>query len=315
MVANPLRRLPRAVMLPVLGCLLFAVHARAAQIVFDLPPSIECRDATPDDFRAAHPTLKVIEGRLRISARVADGAETDVVDFLYVIDNPARSMRFQDYLPNTLLESAVAEDQIEITDASEKVKGGGVDARVIYQPFTLGGTVSHSGKSSESSHYKKIAPKELVLASGTTNREHGVFYRLRPSRTASLEGAKEFTFLAVVPGTWRGDLCAISCTARGEKVSLFSSSVAAAGAVESLVPVFLVGDEEAAELAREFRHAQEALASAQAARQRDSVFDMLSSHAVGLFTSKTCETKSARELAAAEKALADSESRLGELAR
>ncbi len=38
----------------------------------------------------------------------------------------------------------------------------------------------------------------------------------------------EFTFLAVVPGTWRGDLCAISCTARGEKESLFSSSVAAA---------------------------------------------------------------------------------------
>jgi hypothetical protein len=32
------------------------------RIVFDLPGTIECRDVTPKDFAAAHPSLKVIEG-------------------------------------------------------------------------------------------------------------------------------------------------------------------------------------------------------------------------------------------------------------
>jgi len=39
--------------------------ADETHILFDLPPAIECRDVTPDDFRDAHPTLKVIEGTLR----------------------------------------------------------------------------------------------------------------------------------------------------------------------------------------------------------------------------------------------------------
>lgn len=289
--------------------------ARAAQFAFDLPSAIECREVTPPDFHVAHPALKVVEGKLRISARVVEGNEAEIIDFLYVIDNAARSMRFQDYLPNTMLESAVADDQIEICDATEKAKATGLDARVAYKLFALGGTHNQSSKNSQSSRYKQIAPKELVLASGTTNREHGVFFRLRPSRAASLEGAKEFTFLATVPVTWRGDLCAIACTARTENSSLFSSGPAPGGAARALVPVHMVGDAEAADLARDFRQAQESLAAALAARQNDSVFDTISSHTVGLFTHQKCETHSAKELAAAQGAVEEAQERISQLAR
>jgi hypothetical protein len=283
------------------------------QVVFDLPVAIECREVTPPEFAEVHPTMKVVEGTLRISARFAAGAEEEVVDFLYVIDNPTISMRFQDYLPNTLLESAVADDQIEITDASEKANVTGLDARVAYKPFVLGGTHSKSTKASESSRYRQIAPKELVLASGTTNREHGVFYRLRPSRAASLEGAKEFSFLATVPATWRADLCAIECNARAQKSSLWSTSVVPAGTARAMVPVHMVGDAEVMELVREYRRAQELYAEALAARERDSVFDTISSHTVGLLT-RSCETRSTRKLAEAEQAVADAEERLTQLA-
>ncbi len=182
------RSLVTATALWITSSSLATAWAHDTHIVFDLPPSIECRDVTPDDFRAAHSTLKVVEGTLRISARVAQGAESEIVDFLYVIEGPTNSMRFQDYLPNTFLESTVADDQIAISTGSENVNGGGLDAHVVYKPVTVGGQLNHNEKKSESSCYKKIVPKELVLASGTTNREHGVFFRLRPSRRRIVGG-------------------------------------------------------------------------------------------------------------------------------
>ncbi len=308
------RRLTVAAGLLISSLTTTAAAAPGAQVVFDLPPAIECRDVTPAQFAELHPSLKIVEGTLRISARFAKGTESEIVDFLYVIDNPNVSMRFGDYLPNTTLESAVADDRIEITDASEKANLIGLDAGVIYKPFKLGGTHSHSSKASESSRYEQIAPKELVLAAGTTNREHGVFFRLRPSRAASLEGAREFTFLATVPATWRGDLCSIECNARTRKSSLFSSSIAPAGTTRALVPVHMVGDAEASELVREYRHAQRAYSEALAAHARDSVLDTISSHTVGLLGLNKCETASAKKLAETQQVVAEVQERLAQLA-
>jgi hypothetical protein len=289
--------------------------ALAVEIVFDLPESIECRDATPAEF-AARDYLKVIEGKLRISARVAHGSESEVVDFMYHIASPGKRVRFQDYLPNTTLESAVAQDQIEIKDATEKATTAGADAHVVYKLLALGGTLAQSTKNSELSQYKQIAPKELVVASGTTDREHGVFFRLRPSRAASLEGAKEFTFLATVPKTWRGDVCAISCAARTRKDSLFSASMVPAGAREAEVGMYLAGDAEAASLAEQLRRAQEEHAKRLAAQPpKPGVLDAFASHSVGWFAGKKSDGEARRELEKAEQALTDVRERLAQLAR
>ena len=96
-----------------------AALADEARVAFDLPAAIECRDVTPPDFATAHPELKVIEGKLRISARLDAGAENQLVDYLYTIVSTRQTMRFQDYLPNTLLQIKFDDDQIEITNSSE----------------------------------------------------------------------------------------------------------------------------------------------------------------------------------------------------
>jgi hypothetical protein len=96
------------------------------------------------------------------------------------------------------------------------------------------------------------------LASGTINREHGVFFKLRPSKGASLEGAKEFTFLAIVPKTWRGDWCTIACMARTIKKSPFSTVSALAGIDQAHVGLYLSGDHEAGALADKLWKVQEA---------------------------------------------------------
>ncbi|HEY2894051.1 MAG TPA: hypothetical protein VGJ16_07555 [Pirellulales bacterium] len=293
-----------------------ALRAWGTELAFDLPDMIECRDATPPGFAEAHSGLKVVEGKFRISARVVDGKLSDVVDFLYVLTSEDRTLRLQDYLPNTTLESTVLDDQIEITDSSEKATSGGLDAHVVYKPVTAGGTIGASSKNCESSKYKQIAPRELVLAAGTINREHGVFFRLQQSRAASLEGAKEFSFLATVPATWRGDLCVINCAARAKKSSLVSSSVIPAGNCRAQVALYLVGDAESAGLAEKLRVAQETHARlASAPKPKENVLEAISTQATRLLWVKKSAADRDRELRDAERAVAEAQSELRRLAR
>jgi len=289
-------------------------RASGAQIAFDLPASVECRDVTPPEF-AAGDYLKVIEGKVRISARLLDGSEEAIVDFVYLITNGDERMRFQDFLPNTTLESSVADDQIEIKDASETAKAASADVHVVYKLLALGGTLSQSSKNSESSHYRQIASKEVVVSSGTTDREHGVFFRLRPSRNGSLEGVKEFSFLATVPKAWRGDVCTISCRAKVKQDSFWSSTTAVAGAKELEVGLYLAGDVEAASLAEELRKVQADLARLQTAPPaKSSMLDSISGQTVGLFSTKKPDARQ-KKIEAAADAVSDVRRRLSQLAR
>ncbi len=210
---------------------------------------------TPDTCEALHPHLMVIEAKFRISASFVEGTEESVVDFVYMITSPELRMKIQDYLPNTTLESTLADDQIEVADTTENSNTTNTEAHVAYRVLTLGGSKAQTAKKTQADHYKTIASKALVLASGTTHREHGVFFKLRPSKGASLEGGKEFTFLAVVPKTWRGDWCSVVCAARANKKAHFSKpTVALAGIEEAQVGLYMTGDREAGDLAEELCH-------------------------------------------------------------
>ena len=134
---------------------------------------------------------------------------------------------------------------MEIADTSESTGATSEDCHVGYKILSLGGTANQGTKKTESSKYKEIAPKALVVASGTTNREHGAFFKLEPVKDVSLEGAKAFTLLAVVPKGWRGDWCIVSCAARAKKKSFFSTTVADAGIAQAHIGMYLSGDREA----------------------------------------------------------------------
>lgn len=223
--------------------------AEDARVLFDVPDKIECRDVTPAKCAALHPTLKVIEAKFRISASVAEGSEESIVDFTYMISSPPMRLRILDYLPNTTLESRFADDRIEVSDFSEKSDASSQKAIVGYSIFSLNAVKNQLSRKTEQNQYQRIAPKSLVLASGTMNRGHGVFYKLRPSNTASLEGAREFTFLAIVPRTWRGDWCSFVCSARASQKSIVGNSVYTAGVTKADVGLYLCGDEQAGALA------------------------------------------------------------------
>jgi hypothetical protein len=225
------------------------VTAEDARVIFDVPDKIECCDVTPAKCAAMHPMLKVIEAKFRISASVAAGTEDAVVDFTYMISSPQMRLKILDYLPNTTLESRYADDRIEVADFTEESDATSQEARVAYSLFSLNAVKNQLSRKTEQNQYQRIAPKALVLASGTMTRGHGVFYKLRPSNAASLEGDREFTFLAIVPRTWRADWCSFVCTARASKKSFVGNSVVTAGVTKAEVGLYLCGDQEGSQLA------------------------------------------------------------------
>lgn len=251
-----------------------AVRAADTKVAF-IPSKIECQDVTPHKCAAVHTTMKVIEAKFRISASFLDGGEDSTVDFVYMLSSPGMRLKVLDFLPNTTLESTTAEDQIEVVDSTESSDATSGEAKVGYGVLGLTAGKSFNNKRTESNKYKRVAPKNLVLASGTTNRGHGVFYKLRPSRDASLEGAKEFTFLAMVPKTWRGDWCSVVCCARANKRSVTSTSVAISGIEHAHVGLFLAGDTEASQLSDSLTQTQTANGSVLAKQLAKEATEMI----------------------------------------
>jgi hypothetical protein len=255
------------------------------QVDFDLPSAIECRDVTPREFATANPELKIVEAQLRISARILDGAASEIVDFVYTLKTE-QTMRIHEYLPATTLESAIAADQIEVTAANENTAAIGLEAKGLTVPLTIGASHSQNTKTSESSHYKQVAAKDMVLASGTIDREHGVFYRIRPSRMSSLEGARDFTLRIVVPRTWRGALCGIDCSSRATKQTTFSTSLVSAGICRGQVGMYLARDVEAAAVAEDLCISQERLVELAAKPEKGNIFRVISVDGGKLFGNK-----------------------------
>lgn len=247
---GPLQPITRCLLISILWSV--AVGGLAAEVTFDLPSSIECREVSTAEFTKAHPDLKLIEAKWRISARLLEGDTESIVDFEYCLET-GPAMRVQQYLPNTTLESAVSEDQIEVTAGAEKTSATGIEAQLAGKPLLISGSHEKTSKHTATSHYQQLAPKDVVLASGTIDREHGVFFRIRPSRSASLEGGREFMIVASVPKSWRGGLCFTSCAAKASKRTLIKNSVETIGTAQAHIGMYLSGDPSAAAAAEDLR--------------------------------------------------------------
>jgi hypothetical protein len=286
------------------------VHCvQAAGITFDLPSSVECRDVTSQDFAIANPHLRQIEAKVRISARQIEGEIAAIVQFDYEI-RVGNTIRVIDYQPKTLLESSIAQDQIEITAAAEDSQANGVDAHVNYKPLIFGGSHNTTAKKSEAKHFKQIASQDVVLASGTVEREHGVFFRVRASRVAAFEGSHDFILTVAVPRGWRADVCQISCIARVTKQSMMSSSELSTGGLQTSVGMYLKGDAEAAASAEQLREAQDQYQLALIVRQQKPDFFHAISRGASSFFERAATLRNRRSIEEAKKDLAAAQERL-----
>lgn len=269
----PVLRLQFAVLLLSAGVWMspsVAVYAGQPKVGFDLGYLAESRDVTSQAFALLHPHEKVIETNLRVSVRLLQGEEQDIEQLQFEITSPTERLRVIDFLPKTQIEPESTEG-IEVTKTTETIHsiGASVGTNLAFSAgdgkhnsLTLtqampaaNANATHRNQLQETS--KKIPQGKVVIASGTLENEHGVFFKLKRSATAPFEGTKTLSFRFVVPSGWRGDWVVLSAQATGRVKRYFFKSVEACGDAKAFIGLYLGGDSDAARAALELAEGQE----------------------------------------------------------
>lgn len=237
--------------------LLVAAHSPAPTVhagedptlVFDFGRTLECRDVTPTEFSERYPDERIVECTLRLSVYLVSGAASGVEAIRVEVSDADERLRVHGFSPATRLESEYAADlettkTIESSYSFEASLGGEI-------PAPVGGVVAHvtptigggkGGKEVVTEKMVRVAPKQPVIASGTMNAEHGVFFIIRSSPTTSLEGVHELSVQYRVPENWRGDAVRVSCQATGTQKLLWMTQQRVWGQKSTPVALYLAGD-------------------------------------------------------------------------
>jgi hypothetical protein len=227
-------------------------RADEPRLAFDFGRTLECRDVTPPDFAEAYPDERIVECTLRLSVSLAGGSMDDIQSLRVEIADRDRRLKVFDFSPWTQMESTLAKD-IKWTKSVERSHEFGASLGGEL-PTVIGGAVAHvtptingtkGNKETVTETQVRYAPQQVVVASGTIDQEHGVFFTLRQSPLSSLEGVHELTVAFVVPSHWRGDAVQVSCVATGTQKMLWMKQQKVWAEQAGGVALYLAGDGEA----------------------------------------------------------------------
>lgn len=233
------------------------------KVSFDVGYLVACRDVSPPEFAHSHPGEKLVEARFQISAFFHQGSDNDLVEFIYEIESPLRTLYVVDFEPKTeMISSIVGPMNIERVQESNRNLGLGIAGKYDYFVSTNANASAGIGsKDGEKVRYDKLPNLDLLAASGTTQRGHGVYFKLRPSSQTSLEGAKELVCIFRVPQNWRGDLVRLKCQAVEHRGGLVPNLSSPKHSAMFQVGLYLQGDKIAAAVMNQRLQQEQALRS------------------------------------------------------
>lgn len=231
-------------------------EAGGPELTFDFASTAECRDVTADYDGDAYPDEKIVELNLRISVHLLSGNMNEVEELRIELGDCDSRIRVHSFAPTTTLESSLSED-IQWTKTVES--GNSLGASLGGEaPVVLGETVAHvtptvngglSNREVVTEKQIRVAPRQVVVVSGTINKAHGAFFKLRPTPQTTLEGVHEITVRFIVPDQWRGDSLRVCCQATGRQQVLWMKQQTTWARLCAPVAIYLAGDREAREAA------------------------------------------------------------------
>ena len=284
MMEQSWRRLATAqmalVLLGSLRCTGLAAAETTPLVEFDIPYAVACRDATTSEFREKNPEHKLIEAQFEVSTLLREGKEDDLQQITVSLSSPRQRLRVEDFAPRTELHCDV-KGEIKVVEKSEDIKtsdaslGGAISGdigpvKAKISP-ALGGVKTQKNATEE--NFTKLPPKQVLVAAGTTNRGHGVVFKLKPSTQASLQGQKQYRCTFVVPKGWRADYLLVECRAEAQPRRPFYER-AECGERQVCVGLYIEGDSEAHQAAQEVGESFESYIDIVQQRQQASDCDL-----------------------------------------
>ncbi len=228
------------------------VDAGSPALSFDFARVAECHISADDLLTDQRPYEKIVELKLRVSVHLLRGAIEDVEEVRIEVTDCDRKVRVHSFDPGTRLESALGAD-IEWTKTTEGSKslGASIGGAVPVPAGELVAKISPSLSGGLSNRevitevQQRLAPQQAVVASGTVDQEHGVFFKLRNTPQNTLEGTHDLSIRFVVPQHWRGDAVRVCCYAVGYEKILWIKQQTTWAELCAPVTLYLAGDEEA----------------------------------------------------------------------
>jgi hypothetical protein len=225
--------------------------AETPVVLFDLPLTIECRDVTPQRYEASY-QRKIFEVVIKISPQLQAGEEKDLKKLHYEISTE-QQMPIVSFAPSSQVTSDIAGGTIAIQTDDHH---GQLLVHYLVTPAAGDGKLTGDLNSSHA-QYTLLAPKQILVASGTIERGCGVYYELKPSTQDTLQKQREFACLFDVPATWRANYLTVKCSALGIKRALLGSSEVTCGMGLLSVGLYRQGDGEAMAAAYELGKRQQ----------------------------------------------------------
>jgi hypothetical protein len=234
-------------------------HLRADHhpaVHFDLP---QVAAAEPSQSAISDSSLVTVQ--LRLSSMI-ESPEAPRIDQWLVRCQPRDSdVRIADYAPRTETSSDLA-SPIQVKQSEEESHSFGLSVDGAYGHAVRANSGLDRGKKNTSTlQFDKVAPMQVVTASGTINRGRGVYFKLRWTAEQILEGEKTFDLTLRVPPQWRGSLVDVSVVAHAERKSFggWDRPSQTIGSANFVVAVYREGDHEAATSARALSDAEHVL--------------------------------------------------------
>ena len=249
--------------------------AEQEQVAFSVRSLLACKDVTPKDFSTANKGQKLMEATFRISANFVGIDEKDLNCVVYKVKMP-EDTETADFLPNTTLIPVTA-GNVEVKNSTAmhanlqvSVQAGG---KVGYQLPGLGGADAHvdgnaaacsSKETTSDVHADYLPPQQLVIAASTDDDGKSVRFKLRPWQTTTVEGEKVFAVLFIVPQAWTAETVTVEMSA------YLNGGKEAIGVKESVIGLYVQGDDQAKKLMTDTVKGQSAKLASEAADKKSA---------------------------------------------
>jgi hypothetical protein len=233
--------------------------ANIPSVEFDIAQKAACRAINPPESLKLQPGARVVEVAFDLSTRII-GNETDLKHITVEIWSPDRQLSVVGFSPSTTLQNEAVDGVIEV---EEHRASGQISVEYGVPSAKIKASAKNSGDSKLVE--KKLAPKSLLVASGTFDRSHGVFFTLHPSTQESLQKTRQFVCQLEVPKGFRGDYIQMTCTAVANNRGMVRSrdTEVTAGVAQFTLGIYLDGDNEARRAAEVLAQRQQDLSEAQ----------------------------------------------------